>query len=198
MNRAKIFIAFTFLFAFAVCVSAQRNPYPNELKGYEFFGKGKLKALKLGVSTKEDTKKIFGQECEYVCKYDENWFVNFDFIDENTTKEIGKKKFIPRQEFFGKLYSITLQSKEDVSFLKIKFPRVFAFSYSGGATVSENETGLNSSHTWYKGKIYEDSNGLSYDICLQSFPDKCEKGELLAIEYTIPKKSETKLFILQK
>ena len=30
MNGAKIFIVFTFLLAFAVCVSAQSYSYPNE------------------------------------------------------------------------------------------------------------------------------------------------------------------------
>ncbi len=194
MKSARIFIVFTFLLAFVVCVSAQANPYPNELRGYEFFGKGKLKDLKLGVSTKEDTKRIFGQDCEYVCQYDENWFVNFDFIDENTTKEIGGKKFIPKKEFIGTLYSITLQPKKNISFQKIKFSKSFALGNGGGsASGSETDEG-----SWYESKVYEDSSGLIYDICKKSFPDKCKKGELLAIEYTLPKKSEAKLFTLQK
>ncbi len=33
MKSAKIFIVFAFLLAFALDVLAQRNPYPNELKG---------------------------------------------------------------------------------------------------------------------------------------------------------------------
>ena len=153
MKSAKIAVVFTFLLAFAVCVSAQSIQFPNELKGYEFFGKGKLKELKLGASTQEDTKRIFGQECEYVCQYDENWFISFDFIDENTTKEIGKNKFIPKKEYFGTLYSITLQPKENVYFQKIKFSKAFLFNYGGEAWVSENENGLNSSAGWYKSKI---------------------------------------------
>ncbi len=51
----------------------QLNFYPNEIKGYEFFNKGKLKNLKLSVWTKEDVKSIFGNSCETSCDYDENW-----------------------------------------------------------------------------------------------------------------------------
>lgn len=194
MKLTKFFIVFTFLPAFAFSVSAQSNQYPNELKGYQFFGKGKLKTLKFGIFTEADVKKIFGEDCEYVCEYDENWFIGFDFIGQTTSKEIKGNKLILKKEFFGTLYTITLQPKNDISFSKTKFPKPFVLSYSGGATSgSEADEG-----TWYKSKTYKDYNGLLYDICEKSFPKSCKKGELLAIEYTLPKKSEAKLFILQK
>ncbi len=53
MKLTKIFIVFTFLLAFAICVSAQSVQFPNELKGFEVFGKGKLKSLKLGSSKRK-------------------------------------------------------------------------------------------------------------------------------------------------
>ncbi len=77
MKSAKIFIVLTFLLAFAACISAQENTFPNELKGFEFFGNGKLKDLKLGSSKKEDVKKIFGEYCEKYCDYDENFKIKF-------------------------------------------------------------------------------------------------------------------------
>ena len=115
MNRAKIFVVFTFLLAFAVCVSAQSVQFPNELKGYEFFGKGKLANLKLGVSIKEDVKNVFGvprQEIynSAVYDYDPNWSIQFVYFDEqksmithclasDTSKII--KKLVPLPQFIG-------------------------------------------------------------------------------------------------
>jgi len=96
MKLEKIFIVFTFLLAFAVFVSAQGSPYPNELKGYEFFGKGKLKNIKLGVSSKKDVKKIFGKDCDY----DENFKVKFEYLaaldDCMTTQDIRDRAMCPQ------------------------------------------------------------------------------------------------------
>lgn len=92
MKLTKIFIVFTFLLAFAICVSAQKNQYPNELKGYEFFGKGKLIKIKLGVSTKKDVKKIFGKDCEKYCDYDKNFKIKFEYLaalDDCMTRQKG-------------------------------------------------------------------------------------------------------------
>ncbi|HMS41797.1 MAG TPA: hypothetical protein PKE69_16315, partial [Pyrinomonadaceae bacterium] len=69
------------------------NTYPNELEGYKFFDKGKLKGLKLTVSTKEDVIKIFGSDCESGCDYDEIWKIDFSYfglISKETT--INDKK----------------------------------------------------------------------------------------------------------
>lgn len=73
MNLARIYIAVGLVLASAVCGSAQSVQFPNELKGYEFFGKGKLNGLKLGSSKKSDVEKIFGQSCEKQCDYNDDF-----------------------------------------------------------------------------------------------------------------------------
>lgn len=58
---------------------------PNELPGYEFFRKGKLKDIRLGISTSDDMKKIFGETCEEICDYDDNWRVWVKYFEKTTT-----------------------------------------------------------------------------------------------------------------
>ena len=92
MNRAKIFIAFTFLLSFAVCVSAQDYKYSNELKGFELFRNGKWKSLKPLISTKEDVEKIFGKSCLDGCDYDENWRVEIMYVGQCWSYSETRKK----------------------------------------------------------------------------------------------------------
>ncbi len=191
MNRAKIFIAFTFLLAFAVCVSAQNTTFPNELNGYKFFGKGKLKGLQLGVSTKEDVERAFGKSCESWCKYNRSWNVSFNYFDFESIEK-DKIKFVPKQEFYEKLYSITLTPQNRIPFEKILFPKLFSRGDGGGDGYLES--GYSSSEE----KVYEDNNGLIYKICEKSFPILCKKGDLAAIIYTIPDKVEAEMLTLKK
>ncbi len=195
MKVAKISIVFTFLLAFAVCVSAQSNPYPNELKGYRFFGKGKLKELKPGVSTKQDVIKIFGENCEDVCDYNQNWIINFTYFDNVTKGGWGREKtYIPISKYLGKLYSISLRPKLKISFKKAVFPSHFKFSTGGS-----REDGV----TIYN-LAYTDKYGLEYlifdEIKLTKYKNtfKWKRGDLLSIEYQIPVRLEKKMFIEQK
>ncbi len=130
MNRAKIFIAFTFLLAFAVCVSAQSVQFSNELKGYEFFGNGKIKGLQLMVSSKEDVKNIFGEDCEKQCDYDEDWLMRLRYFEEgriepdsDSTDE--KPVYFLDSKYFGKLRSVEIRPKKQMSFSDIYFPEIF-------------------------------------------------------------------------
>ncbi|MEJ7849702.1 MAG: hypothetical protein WKF92_16580 [Pyrinomonadaceae bacterium] len=56
-------------------IAGKLNSYPNELVGFEFFDKGKLKRLKLTVSTRDEVKNKFGFDCGSACQYDRNWVV---------------------------------------------------------------------------------------------------------------------------
>lgn len=227
MNRAKIFIAFTFLLAFAVCVSAQDSSVsnlsdeeftdllkigpkkikylelgfstPNELEGYEFFKKGRLKELKLGISTKDDIQKIFGKNCEDICDYDDKWRVVFTYF-KNISKEITengtKKKLIVEPQSADKIYSIKLVPKNRVSFTEVKFSDEFykGQSISFGHDFSGNAASISSD-------VYRDSYGLKYWIFnkenYSTFKEKENRrvGDLISIEYTIPNNLEDKMFI---
>lgn len=192
MKLAKIFVFFTFLFAFAVCVSAQNAQFPNELKGYHFFNKAKLKELKLGVSTKQDVIEIFGENCQDVCDYNQNWVVNFTYFDNVTKGGWRKEKtYISISKYLGKLYSIRLQPKLNISFKKTVFPLRFKYSTGGwrdnGVTI------------YYL--AYSDKYGLEYRIFDETAftkyksRSKWKRGDLLSIEYQIPEKLEKTMFI---
>ena len=119
MKPAKLFIAIVFLLAFAVCVLAQTTHYPNELKGYDFFGSGKLKDLKLGHSKKKDVEMIFGKYCDKYCDYDENFKVRFVYLsaldDCMTTENIRDRLMCPQNDFVGTISSITIEPKQSLT-----------------------------------------------------------------------------------
>jgi hypothetical protein len=82
MKVLKLIIILT-LFLVSIAF-AQKNPYPNEMKGFEFFGKGKLKLIRLGISTKNDLDKIFGKTNDSFYEYDQNWIMSFSLIEADT------------------------------------------------------------------------------------------------------------------
>ena len=233
MKSAKIFIVFTFLLAFAVCVSAQNDSIPsvvkfgdllepkkvkdlkfgfsttNELKGYEFFGKGKLNKLKIGVSTKENVKAILGNTCEEFCNYDSNWKIRFEYFDEKTTyttksydgngNKTDAKKFVPLSEYFGKIRSVEFIPKKRVSFSKAIYSNEFhkASSVVFGDDFSGNSVGVAiDSYTDGYGLRYTIFDKINYTSLKNK--DKRLKGDLISIEYKIPKELEDKMFVEQK
>ena len=160
MNRAKIFIAFTFLLAFTVCVSAQSVQFPNELKGYEFFGNGKLKDLKLGSSKKKDVEMIFGESCEKFCDYDETFKIKFEYLaaldDCMTTEDIRDRAMCPQNEFVGTISSITLEPKQDQILKDLSTSK---FNKVGGGSITQKGSGVSVSYT-----SFTDKYGLKYSI----------------------------------
>lgn len=177
---------------------------PNELSGYEFFAKGKLKNIRLGRSTRADIKELFGETCEATCEYDNDWNMWVNYFSEKadrTTTTTGSDnieteiEFKPKPEFVGSLKFVTLTPKTAISFSKMVFPRIFAKnqSYSIG-----DAWGLNgfegAVHT--NSDIYTDGWGLEYKIFDEKTfnnlrnPDKSrrvlKKGELIVIKYSIP------------
>gem|GEM_PF-2781995 len=145
---------------------------PNELRGFEFFAKGKLAGLKLGSSTREDVRKVFGDSCESPCDYDENWSIWVGYFDteavmtETTTDEGGaevKYGYFPKPEHIGKLQFIHLTPKNRISLGKQRFSAVFGQneSYSIGDAWDENGFG-GAVHT--TSKTYTDGYGLEYRV----------------------------------
>jgi hypothetical protein len=183
MNRAKIFITFTLLLAFAVCISAQKPKTtrgldnldlinmssqsknsesgivtPNELEGYEFFKSGKLKQLRIGFSTKADVAKIFGSACEKPCQYDANWRITFDYFSatEVLVKNLNKtdeKNYVPRKEAVGKIQEVRIRPMNQISFQNVTFPA--------------NLKKYNYSETGYSRPEIRD--GVEFDIYADSF-----------------------------
>lgn len=211
----KIFVLFSLLLAFVLVknTQAQSNPYPNELKGYEFFGKGKLKELILGFSKREDVEKIFGKDCGNSCDYNEKWTVSFDYLGD-VTKLSGKHVYVPDPIYLSKLYWIKLRPKTNFSLKEI----IFSSEFKQGITFrSSDDPCLLSSHPgkdcpFYGDKdywnnlynIYTDKYGLSYRVfgkVLEDSPKNVKKrpeGDLISIEYGISDELEKKMFLEKK
>lgn len=184
---------------------------PNELKGYEFFRSGRLKGLRLGISTQEDVSKIFGSTCKEVCRYDSDWNIFVEYLGENsalssyTIDGDGNKSdvqtFVVMPEHAGKIDLIRLIPTKRMSFAGVVFPdefgkhsgMVIGHDFDGGAIGVSLDT-------------YTDGYGLSYvlfdkteyDTRRKKEKDKSLKDDLMSIEYRIPREIEEKVYIEQK
>lgn len=209
MKTPILLVIFSFLLTlvFASASQAQTNSYPNELKGYEFFGKGKLKNLKIGVSTKEDVRKVLGKTCETVCDYDENWTIVFDFFDNNWIKTDTEPNGVKTvqyldQKFLGKLRKIELRPKKRVSFRNIAFPKVF--SKLSRSEITKNPQQTISKMVTYE--LFQDSNGLTYELFGAKDIDRTKtkekssynKDDLYLVIYNISKELEKEMFLPPK
>jgi hypothetical protein len=186
---------------------------PNEMPGYEFFTDGKLKRIRLGISTKDDMHRIFGDTCESTCDYDENWKIYADYFDDrvefsrtsgDNNESQTETEYIPRPEFVDKLESLRLTPKNRISFLSISFPSTFGSNnnYSIGDAWDENGF-AGAVHTTTK--IYADGYGLEYAVFeaetfnnlrnkIPKVGEPLRKGDLLSIEYSIPDSFEDLIF----
>lgn len=209
MKFTKLTIIFIFLLAFAVSVSAQVNPYPNELEGFEFFRNGILKGFTLGVSTKEDVKRIFGEECNNQielnelnsttngCDYDKNWKIMFTYLDLGMEFDVDNGSIgSPKLEFYGRIWDITLIPKKRISVNKNEFSKVFK-PWTGKQVWCSNSSYENDNCSWSKNKFYQNSNGLTYAICIKDSKKQCKKGSLNWIEYKILPKLRYKYLNLE-
>lgn len=194
MRIAKLFTIFFILSAsiYGQIYSSTISPFPNQLKGYEFWDNGKLKGLKLGISSKADVKKSLGESCEYQCDYDEDWTLHFNYLDEDKFREVENQILIPRKEYFGLLYSVALMPKKKVSFRRVRFSKQFTFGISRVEHCSTSE--YDCVCHWEKDKVYGDSYGLSYSISEKNSKKTFVKGNLSAIIYSFPDELELKMF----
>ncbi len=209
MNTKNLFIIYIlFLTLVSVSVSqAQTGLYPNELKGYEFFGKGKLKNLKVGVSTKEDVEKVLGKNCDSGCDYDENWTVEFSFFDNNWIKTDTDPNGVKTvqyldQKYLGKLRKIELRPKKRISLNNMVFPS--QFNKLSRSEITKNPQQDISKMVTYE--LFQDSDGLTYELFGAKDIDNTKtkekslynKGDLYLIIYNYSKAQEKEMFLLPK
>ena len=157
MRFTKILLLMTLIPFFSVGGFGQSGQPLVELKGFEFYNEGKLKNLKIGVSTQKDVVKIFGEQCKVTCDYNENWIIEFEYWEE--------------------LSSIILRPKNRTSFSTILFPSNFEKGVDYLKTYEDKSTGL-----IYK--LFDRDFRLPGKSLPKS--DIWEKGDLISVEYTYP------------
>lgn len=205
MKSIICLIFFSLSLFFTQNVQGQSNSYTNELKGFEFFGNGKLKNLQLAVSTVDDVKRLFGKNCKKTCDYDSDWLISFEYYEDIWIKESRNEKDEKLQyrldsKYLGKLRSILLRPKKQISFTDVSFPGAFqkiqltstSMFRSDGRRIAGDEA-------------FQDSSGLTYEILTETIKYNLKnkrartynKGELVLIKYDVPKKLEETLFVLK-
>lgn len=201
-----IFTVFTFLLAFVFVPTSQgqSNVFPNEIQGFEFFGRGRLSGLQLGVSTQEDVKKIFGERCGFFCDYDADWTINFSYYENGLTREeynlSGEKAlYYLDPKYIGTLREIKIRPKNQITFAHVSFPNTFKKSlkrYHSSETRSKR--GRIITH-----EVFQDSFGLTYELFTVAEYDEIisgklnNKGDLHSIQYTVSREQEKRMFIMQ-
>jgi hypothetical protein len=194
MKAILFFILVTF--GSSIVVNAQVREFPNELKGYEFFAKGKLKTIVFGVSKQTDVEKLFGSSCESGCDYDDHFVIKFDYLscdDCMTTEYIRDRAMCPLPKFMGTIEEITLTPKTP-----IRFDSVSAISFkqqTGGMIMATNAS------TGISYETFGDEFGLKYSITrgtstltLSTPGPELMNGPLYSIKYGINVPLETKIF----
>jgi hypothetical protein len=191
MKIEKIFIVLAFLLAFAVCVSAQNNQYPNEIEGYEFFKSGRFNDLKLLISDRDAVKAVFGEKCDNSCDYDEDWEISFSYINSGWNKKLtenGKEQiYRPKQELVGKLAGITFRSKKLILLSEYAvIPKEIKCSI---ATSYGKYT--------YKSRSCIDDKRVNYNISDETLENKeIVKGQIISINYVPSKKDDDDIYVL--
>ncbi|MGH9948438.1 MAG: hypothetical protein ACRD6X_14765, partial [Pyrinomonadaceae bacterium] len=176
-----------FILALVVSASAQESPFPNELPGFEFFGKGKLKDLRLGVSTRDDVKKIFGRECENRCNYDADWSIGFEYYDdiwikENRNEKGEKLTYLLDPKYLGKVHSILIYPKKQISLTDASFPEIFRRLITTSTTDSrsgKSRMTVNDSFQEPNGMTYEIYSRTNYDDIKNKKLTTFHKGDLV-------------------
>jgi hypothetical protein len=193
-----LFLIFTF------SLHAQKKAYPNELKGYDFFGRDRLSKVSLAKSTKQDIEKIFGEDCSASCDFDENWRIRFEYLgDFALTVWDGNakayKEKIPKPQYIGKLFSILFLPKNRISLKKDDFPAAFVKGPGGSRSSSSRRWEYSYSTLW-------DEYGLRYNLLemIEAGDDVNDsadpvlsrnQGDLIEIVYGIPAKKQKDIWI---
>lgn len=205
MKTVKILIVFAFLLTFANRISAQSIRFSNELNSYEFFGKGKLKDLKLSVSSKDDVKEIFGKSCEKQCDYDADWSIRFEYYEDIWVKESRNEKdeklrYTLDPKYLGKLRSIEMRPKKEISFAAVSFPDTFKKLLTTStidARSGKSKVVVNNSFQHSDGLTYETYSQTNYDDIKNEKAKSYKNGDLVLIRYNIAEELEKDLFVLQ-
>jgi hypothetical protein len=140
--------------------AAVTNPYPNEIKGLEFYERY-LTPLRPLVSDSNQVIQVLGSDGRLELK-DWRLMALYSCTQDFTTCSHG-----PRNDAF---YAVEITPKRRVSLRHLKFPAAFSHSYGG---VSEINVTCD---------VYTDQYGLQYWIVSSDFPSH-KKGDLLWIQY---------------
>ena len=192
MKIINAVVLLNILLLFTICVSGQKNSFPNELKGFELYQKGKLLRMNLLGSNKTDVKKVFGESCNTECDYDENWAISFSYIRKSDyiseTDEGGNvRKFYPPRKYVGTLISIRFHPKNHISIDNKVFSTLFRqiIGYDGILNQKESISVIK----------FSDQNGLEYNISQREMPgEKYQKGDVISIEYAITETKREEIF----
>ncbi|MGI8542693.1 MAG: hypothetical protein ACR2MD_04360 [Aridibacter sp.] len=179
----------------------QDKLYPNEIKGFAFFGKGKLKDLKLGSSKSKDVELIFGESCEESCDYDENFKIKIEYLkafdDCMTTEDIRDRLMCPLNNYVGTISAIKLIPKRDQSLL---IPTSEFNKVSGGIITEKGSHGDSVSWTSFTDKYglrYSLNNESSGKVTIYSHYPSFMKGKLHSIEYNFTDDIIRKIFTVE-
>jgi hypothetical protein len=199
IKKKNVFVLFAFLFLTLPTIKAQTSElslYPNEAQGYEFYNQGRLKGLCYLVSTKDDVKQIFGNDCARGCDYNEDWKMEIRYVGEHwqrysTVRGEQTKFFKPLPEYIGKLYSITMYPKRVISFTNVAFPKEFyCYNYWIGISDSFKRTRIKLDG------CTDLENNLTYSFYGEPTEDgKYKKGDVRLIIYDVPSETENKIWV---
>lgn len=186
MALTKFLIGSIIILFFAFPISAQKINFPNELKGFQFYKRGKLKNVELLTTTRQQIRDIFGDDCFFDgCSYDEDWDLGFMYYWEGfqTYKyENGvKKNYVVSPEYVDRVCRILLKPRKTISLKEFTFPKKFKADFGIGE------------HS-IKRKFFTDSNGLYYSV--NGSVDGTDNGNLTNIQYGIPENLREEGFIL--
>jgi hypothetical protein len=116
MRGKRILLCLVLLFSFVAGISAQVKTAQNEVNIDRLLRKENFTTLQFLVSTKEDVKFSFGEQCASggQCVYDEDWFIRFKYVGEVLSfswaqpNQPQNRYFITysKPEFRGKLLGI--------------------------------------------------------------------------------------------
>jgi hypothetical protein len=207
MTKLRVLIVLAFLFCLFVNVQAQSfecrteagfsldsdNPFSNEIEGFKFFGQGKLRSFKLGVSTIDDARNTFGTPLKVIgfsefFDYDSDWLIIFSYLTSSVSKTTPfttsdgvtvMRKYVIRPEYIGRINRIQMFPKRNFQFNKMSYP---------DKTVKERRGESDSDYT------YTDRYGLAYKVVdqegmrlggdLKKYNVTLSRGNILEISYT--------------
>lgn len=185
MMSRKIVLTFLLAMFLALACIAQEVGAFNEIPGFEFYGKGKLKGISLKNSSRADVIAAFGNDCDYkVCEYDENWKLTVLYLEDYVRQTRYDRKYEyalkPSQEFIEKAWILMFEPKKNISLNDFSFPAIFKRS-----SRIEGHSGL-------QFLDYSSENRLTYSIIDEDYA----KGNLIGIYYKLSESEEEEMFVV--
>lgn len=160
----------------------QEFSFPNEVKGYEFYGKNRLEGIQLKVSSKSDITNLLGSDCDWDrCVYDENWYMIFVYLDATWREYVIKNgiehTLSPLPKFHDRLWLIGLEPRKPTL--------ITDADWSSFSSVHSRKI-----HSGIKLVDYHDGSGLLYSLMTEG--DLA--GQIDQIVYSVPKNARQDMF----